>query len=85
MLLKDILEMLSYIATILGIPLALLLFWDEKRKERRDREYGTYDALDNKYIEFLQLLLEYPHLDVYYREGNEKRMKSLTRINIFNK
>lgn len=73
MTLKDILEMLSYVATIFGIPFALFLYWDEKRKERRDREYGTYDALDNKYIEFLQLLLEYPHLDVYYHDGEKEK------------
>ena len=55
----------AHISTVLGIPLAILLFLNEKRKERHDREYGTYHALDDKYIMFLRLCLQHPELDLY--------------------
>ena len=60
-----LITIIAHIAAILGIPLALFLFYDEKRKERRDREYGTYNALDDKYIAFLQLCIEHPELNLY--------------------
>jgi len=61
----EIMEILSYLATILGIPIAIILFINEKRKERRDREYGTYHALDEKYLDYLKLCMENPDLDLY--------------------
>jgi len=63
--LKDILEILAYISFIFAIPWALIEFFRTKRKEQLDREYGTYDALDQKYLEFQRLCLEYPYLDVF--------------------
>ncbi|MGB5157786.1 hypothetical protein [Desulfobacterium sp. N47] len=50
---NEYLQIITSVVTILGLPLAVLLFYLEKRKERRDREYGTYNALDDKYIYFL--------------------------------
>ena len=60
-----ILQIAADVATTLGIPIALWVFMREKGKERREREYGTYDALDEKYIEFQRLCLQYPHLDIF--------------------
>lgn len=84
-----IFEWLSYLAAIVGIPLAIWLFYNEKRKERLDRELGTYDALDNKYIEFLNLCLENPELDVFDIETKlrkeltpEQKKKELMIFNI---
>ncbi len=62
--LSSILEMLSYLAQILGIPVAILVYRRESRRQQEDRLYGTYDALDDKYIELQQQCLEYPTLDV---------------------
>ncbi|MEM2089827.1 MAG: hypothetical protein QXL88_01915, partial [Candidatus Pacearchaeota archaeon] len=60
-----LLEILSYIVIILGIPWAIYEFLENKRRERIEREYGTYDALDEKFIEFQNLCLQYPYLDVF--------------------
>ena len=49
---------------LLGIPVAVWIYFVNKRKERLDREYGTYDALDDKYVEYLALCLQNPDLDV---------------------
>ena len=63
--LKDILESLSYLAILLGIPIGIYQYRSAKRKEQLDREYGTYNALDEKFIEFQNLCLQFPHLDIF--------------------
>ncbi len=59
------LEMGTYIITILGVPAAIFVYLQEQKLQRQEREYGTFDALDNKYIEVQQLCLEYPELDIF--------------------
>lgn len=59
------LDALSKVIIILGFPIAYLQFIRAKRKEKRDREYGTYNALDEKYLEFQRLCLQYPYLNVF--------------------
>ena len=62
---KDVLEAASYVATIIGIPVATLIFLNEKRKERSAREVETYVYSNEKYIEFLKLCLEHSDLDCF--------------------
>ena len=64
-LLKDILEMLSYIIVIISFPTSMYMYYSAKIKEKIDRDYGTYDALDEKYIDFQKLCLQYSYLDVF--------------------
>jgi len=74
------LEVLTNWITILGVPIAIYLYWQEKKKERKEREYGTYNALDDKYIDFLNLCLSHSDLNisqlanvpVYKLEDNQK-------------
>lgn len=58
------LEAFAYIATILGIPIFLFSYLTNQAAERRRAEYGTYDALDEKYVEFQRLAVQYPRLDI---------------------
>ena len=55
-------ELLSYIVTVLGLPLAIGVFLFEKRKERQAEEEEVYEALSAKYHDFLRLALENPDL-----------------------
>ena len=55
-------ELLSYIVTVLGLPLAMAVFLYEKRKERIAEEEEVYAALANSYQDFLKLALENPDL-----------------------
>ena len=71
--LTSYLDLGAKVVTILGFPLAIYLFYDDKKKERRDREYGTYNALDDKYVQFLQLCLNYPDLDIFDVPSEEGR------------
>lgn len=49
----------------LGIPAGLWQYVRSTEKEIRDREYATFDALDDKFIEFQRLCLEHPELDIF--------------------
>lgn len=49
---------------VLGIPVAVWLFFHERKKERKQAEYDAFNALDNKYIDFLALCLQHPELGV---------------------
>ncbi|HEV7781222.1 MAG TPA: hypothetical protein VGO58_08140 [Chitinophagaceae bacterium] len=62
---KETLELVNELVVTFGIPVAIYQYVITKRKERRDREYLTYNALDEKYIEFQKLCLEYPKLDIF--------------------
>ena len=63
--LQQLLEIVTFMITIIGVPAAIYIYSKEQRLQREEREYGTYDALDNKYIELQQLCLEYPELDIF--------------------
>src|SRR5262245_45954337 len=76
---KDLFEFASYCVVVLGIPMALLQYWSASRreqkdrqreqeaheKERTDRQYATYDELDDRYIEYQRCCLQHPELDVW--------------------
>lgn len=64
-LLSQYLEVLTFIITILGVPAAIFVYLKEQKNQRLEREYGTFDSLDEKYIEIQQLCIEHPGLDVF--------------------
>jgi hypothetical protein len=55
-------EMLSYVVTVLGLPLAIGVFIYEKRPERAAEEAEVYEALSSNYHDFLRLALDNPDL-----------------------
>jgi hypothetical protein len=55
-------ELLSYVVTVLGLPLAMAVFLYEKRKERAAEEEDVYEAVASSYHDFLRLALENPDL-----------------------
>ena len=63
--LAQYLEITTFIITILGVPFAIYMYLNEQKTQRAEREYGTYDALDDKYIELQQLCLQYSKLDIF--------------------
>jgi hypothetical protein len=58
------LENLSYIATMIGVPIALASYIRSLVVESHRREVGTYDTLETQYVEFQKTALEHPKLDV---------------------
>jgi len=63
--LKDELEALSYLATIVGIVIALVVFWSEKRKATKARETEAYFQTNDRQIQYLILCLEHMDADAF--------------------
>ena len=58
----QILEMLSMLVTIFGLPLAIFFFVFEQRKERVNEEEEIYQMLSDGYTDFLKLSLGHSDL-----------------------
>ena len=55
-------ELLSYIVTVVGLPIASSIFIYEQSKERNNEEEEVYQLLSNSYNDFLRLVIENPDL-----------------------
>ncbi|MDD5057480.1 MAG: hypothetical protein PHQ60_06380 [Sideroxydans sp.] len=61
-------ELLSYIVTVIGLPLAIAVFVFEQRKERDNEEESVYESLSDNYQEFLKIALDNPDLRLFATE-----------------
>ena len=61
-------ELLSYVVTVIGLPLAISVFIFEQRKERDNEEEEVYQLLSDNYQEFLKIALEHPDLRLFASE-----------------
>lgn len=61
-------ELLSYIVTVIGLPLAISVFIFEQRKERDNEENEVYQLLSDNYQEFLKIALEHTDLHLFVNE-----------------
>ncbi len=52
------LEALSYAVTIIGLPLAIYVFFREQQKERQNDDEEVYLQLSDDYAKFLRLVIE---------------------------
>jgi hypothetical protein len=55
-------ELLSYVVTVIGLPMAILLFVYEQRKERDNEEEEIHQQLSTSYQDFLKLVIEHADL-----------------------
>lgn len=61
-------ELLSYIVTVIGLPLAIFVFLYEQWKERENEEEEVYQLLSDNYQDFLRVALEHPDLRLFSAE-----------------
>ncbi|MCR4299524.1 MAG: hypothetical protein NUV75_12395 [Gallionella sp.] len=61
-------ELLSYVVTVIGLPLAIAVFVFEQRKERDNEEEEVYQLLSDNYQEFLKIALDHPDLRLFASE-----------------
>lgn len=61
-------ELLSYVVTVIGLPLAISVFIFEQRKERNNEEEEVYQLLSDNYQDFLKIALEHPDLRLFASE-----------------
>src|SRR5579862_3882887 len=57
-------QIIYYIAMSIAGPLAVIAYISVKKAERLEKEYKTYDELDNRFFEYQKLALEYYDLDI---------------------
>jgi hypothetical protein len=62
-------EMLSYVVTIVGFPLAIYVFLHEQRRERQNEEEEVHQRLSDEYNDFLKLVIENSDLQLLRQEG----------------
>lgn len=55
-------EMASFVVTTLGLPVAILFFAWEQRKQRDNEEEEAYQLLSDAYNDFLKIVLAHPDL-----------------------
>ena len=70
-------KIISGLGTFASVAVAIVVFTWTKRKECQDREAAAYTSLDEKYVEYLKLVVEHPQLDLASRPL--KNPPSLTR------
>jgi hypothetical protein len=58
-------ELLSYIVTVVGLPLAIIVFLYEQRRERENEEEEVYQLLSDNYQDFLKVALDNPDLRLF--------------------
>jgi hypothetical protein len=61
----EVWELLSYIVTVIGLPLAIFVFVIEQRKERLNDQDAVYESISEKYQEFLRVVLDHPDLHLF--------------------
>ena len=65
---RDAWEFASFVVTALGLPVAILFFAWEQRKERDNEEEEQYQLLSDAYNDFLKVVLEHPDLHLRANE-----------------
>lgn len=61
-------ELLSYVVTVIGLPLAICVFLYEQRKERENEDEEVYQLVSDNYQDFLRIALENPDLRLFSAE-----------------
>ena len=61
----DFIGTLANLTVVIGAPIAIINYIHTEKQNRLDRAYGTYDALDDKYIDFMRLCMEKPYLNIF--------------------
>jgi hypothetical protein len=66
-------ETASYVVTVIGLPLAIVVFLLEQRRERQNEADEIYLLLANSYNDFLKVVLDNPDLRLLTDEASDER------------
>lgn len=61
-------ELLSYVVTVIGLPMAIFVFLYDQRRERENEEEEVYQLLSDNYQDFLKVALENTDLHLFLSE-----------------
>ena len=70
--LLELWELLSYVVTVVGLPLAIVTYWQQQRKERENEDEEIYQLLSVAYEDFLKLVMSNPDLQLRSRRAAPK-------------
>lgn len=79
---RELWELLSYIVTVIGLPLAIVVFAYEQRRERQQEEEEIHQRLSDEYTDFMKLVLDNADLRLLHRgsaAGQELTPEQLER------
>jgi len=62
---KEWLELPSYAATIIVIPLAIYIYYKDKVQERKIKEKEVLFISHSLYVDYLKICFDNPELEVY--------------------
>ena len=65
----EYIEAASYLVTVIGLPLAIVVFVYEQRRERQNEQEEIYQRLSDEYTAFLKLVLAHPDLQLLRKEA----------------
>jgi len=68
---KDIAQIIYYLTLSIAGPLALLQYFNAKKRDRLANEYKVYDELNNRFFEYQKIALEYYDLDILDVPNND--------------
>ena len=80
-------ELMSYVVTTIGLPVAILVFLYEQKKERDNEDEEVYQLLSDNYQDFLKIALDNPDLHLFTAEQtpeltDEQRERMLIIFNM---
>jgi len=78
--LLEFFEFLSYVATVVGIPLAIFAYMMEEKKERLSEQEEIYDKLMDHYDDILARLFEHPDIDQHDAPINDPELRRRQKI-----
>ncbi len=84
MIFSEVLEIIANLATILGVPIAIIIFLREKRRDREENAIRAFETVDDKYSDFLELCSKYPHLHCYLYSDDTIELSEEERIQRIN-
>jgi hypothetical protein len=64
---KEAWELASFIVTVIGLPIAIVIFMYQSRRERANEEEEEYQLLNDAYNDFLRVVLK--HSDLHLRSN----------------
>jgi hypothetical protein len=62
--LLKVLEVVVSAVTIVGLPLAIFKFWQDRARAHQQRRDQVFDELDQRYVQFMRLCVDHPDLDI---------------------
>ncbi|MGZ8937975.1 MAG: hypothetical protein ACXW32_02060 [Limisphaerales bacterium] len=68
------LEAASYVVTIVGLPMAILVFAWEQRRQRQNDQEEIYQRLSDEYASFLKLALDNADLHLLRTQGADSEL-----------